>query len=58
MLLFMTNINIKLLFKTRRAINQLCGYLYVGQVALFELLQHSKRSLLVELTQCINGPFI
>ena len=30
----------------------------MGQVALFELLQHSERSLLIELSQCINGPFV
>lgn len=33
-------------------------HLHMGQVTLFELLQHSHRSLLVELPQSINGPLI
>ena len=35
-----------------------CGYLYMGQVALSELLEHSKSPLLVELPQSIDGPLV
>lgn len=34
------------------------GYLDVGQVALFELLQHRQCPLLIELPECIDGPFV
>lgn len=34
------------------------GYLHMGQVTLFELLQHSQRPLLVKLPQSIDGPFV
>lgn len=34
------------------------GYLDVGQVTLFELLQHRQCPLLIELPECIDGPFV